>query len=291
MKKTLDNVGYFGIEGSFTHSAALAYFGQKKPLVPLASFEEIFRRVRTGTIAYGIVPIENTLAGSLYDNYDLLDKYDLSIVGEITCKVEHCLLVTPGSKASAETDYKSLKSIYSHSKALEQCSLFLEQHPWIEAIPYLDTANAARFVGQQNDPSLGAIASGRNAELSGLKIVKEHIENNKYNFTRFLIIAAKHMTDKHDADKCSLVARLPHVTGSLSQVLNLLMYWQCNLTKIESRPIPGHPFEYVFYLDFLFSAEKYDIQDIVDAVRAKTDALRTLGVYKSESTRFAEANQ
>ncbi len=274
-------IGYFGIPGSFTYGAAIKYFGSGVDLEGAKTFKEVFLLVKEGVADYGVVPIENTLAGSVYENYDLLDKYDLSIVGETSCRIEHSLLAS-GVHRSKHVDIKTIKTVYSHPKALEQCSVFFEKHPWIEKISHSDTATAAKFVAEQQDNSMAAIASRQNAQIYGLEVLEGGIQDNVYNYTRFLVIAPNDPALVEGANKCSLIVRLRHSAGSLSQALNFLTHKGCNLTKIESRPIPNKPFEYMFYLDFLFDVAITDVVTVLDEFQEHVSDLKVLGLYQDE---------
>ena len=281
---SIQSVGYFGAKGSFTYGAAAAYFKDKKTFVSQASFEGVFRAVSDGEVQAGLVPIENTLSGSIYENYDLLDKYKLDIIGEISRRVEHHFLVRPGKTAGGSVDLQAIKKVYSHQKAIEQCSLFLSQHPWIEAIECEDTASAAKLVSESDDPSIAAIAGAEAEKIYGLHAVKRNIENNKYNYTRFLVIAQHGVESNKTADKCSLIIQLKHIPGSLSKTLALITDKGCNLTKIESRPMPTHPFEYIFYLDFVFDPTQHNLDDLLTEMKAAVVSLRVTGIYRDERT-------
>jgi len=266
---------YLGIPGSFSYAAAQKAFGAKGSLQGLPSFKEIFAAVQAGKADYGVVPVENSLAGSIYENYNLLDATQLHVSGEQYIGVEHYLL---GAGAILS---KKLTKVYSHPKALEQCQKFFAAHPWVQPCPYTDTAAAARFVSEQKDPSIAAIASKQAAGLYGLEILAKNIEDNPRNFTRFLVITKQDSTAP-DADKCSVILRLPHIPGSLHRTLGVLADSQCNLTKIESRPLVGKAFEYVFYLDFCFDTATHTITDILAQLKQVDPGLKVLGLYKHQ---------
>src|SRR3990167_7647420 len=153
----LNKIAYLGIPGSFSHTAAIKYFPTNSSFIGTETFRDIFDMIEVGKAKYGAIPIENSLAGSVYENYDLLDNYKLYIVGEHYIKIEHYLLV-PGRNNKTRVDLKQIKKVYSHQKALEQCGSFFKAHPWIDKITYSDTANAARFVSHKSDPAIAAIA-------------------------------------------------------------------------------------------------------------------------------------
>lgn len=271
-----NKIVYLGIPGSYSHSAALAYFKDNKAFVGVDSFKDIFAAINTGSASAGILPIENTLAGSIYENYDLLDHNDLHIIGEYSLRIEHCLLVA--GKASTGS-INSIKKIYSHPKALEQCRDFFKDHPWIEKIAYSDTAHAARLVKETADRSLAAIASAHAAELYGLAVARSGLEDDLHNYTRFLAIS-NYPADPKRADKCSLIVQIPHVQGSLHKTLGILERNECNLMKIESRPLRGKAFEYIFYFDFRYDQKKHDIQKIIGELQGIGAIIKILGIYQ-----------
>lgn len=280
MNDSTDAIAYFGIPGSFTHGAACKYFGDTHNLMGGPTFRDVFVMVKQGEASYGIVPIENTLAGSVYENYDLLSEYGLSVVGEVSRKVEQSLLVVP--LASGEKPkLTGITSVYSHPKALEQCSVFLDKHPQMHKYAHADTATAAKYVGQQMSPQLAAIANVEAGEKYGLVPLKTNIQNNSYNYTRFLVLAKQPAQQKTD-NKCSLMVLMPHTSGSLSKALTFLTDNGFNLTKIESRPIIDKPFEYIFYLDFVFDPQEHDVIQVLKEFEPYVSDVRCLGIYQAE---------
>lgn len=275
----VDPIGYLGIVGSHSYNAAFSYFSGKGKFVGAHSFSEVFDGVTSGKTKYGVVPIENTLAGSIYENYDLLDKNSLNIVGEYYLRVKNCLAVYLDAKSTVDTSLKSIKKVYSHPKALEQCTDFFKKHPWIEACPHTDTAHAARFVSQQKDPTLAAIASRQAVDIYGLATIDLNPDDAPHNYTRFLVIT-KDQGDTSQSNKCSLIVRIPHVLGSFHKTLGVLEDHGCNLMKIESRPIKGKPFEYAFYLDFHYDASIHDIDKIIADLDKVVSMVKILGLYK-----------
>ncbi|MDQ3098127.1 MAG: prephenate dehydratase [bacterium] len=273
-------VAYLGISGSFSYVAATASFRQDDEYMGANSFRDVFDLITESKVKYGVVPIENSLVGSIYENYDLLDAYNFQIFGEYYLKVEHCLLVHKNNSELIDQELSQIKKIYSHPKALEQCITFFKMHPWIEKCPYADTAKAARLVSEQNDPAIAAIAGKQTANLYELSAIRDNLEDNANNYTRFLVVTNN--TEKIEgADKCSLIVRVPHVRGTLYNVLGILVNNNCNLTKIESRPILGKPFEYIFYLDFTFKNESTRLNTILDEIKEKVTSIKIIGVYKN----------
>ena len=273
-------VGFFGIQGSFTHKTALDYFGSDNKFVSTSKFRDIFQKVHGGELDYGVVPIENTLAGSIYENYDLLEEYKLFIIGEVNARISHSLMVNSkiADGKSSKKLIEDIKEVYSHEKALDQCSDFFKSHPWIKPVAYTSTAHAAELISKSQDKTMAAIADSDNTDLYDLKVVKSDIENNKYNYTRFLLIQKNKMVIPK-ANKCSLLIHLAHETGSLSGALELLSKLGCNLTKIESRPVRTQPFDYVFYIDFIFDENFHNLDAIIDKLKTKTLDIRVFGVY------------
>ncbi|MCO6429589.1 MAG: prephenate dehydratase [Deltaproteobacteria bacterium] len=275
-------VSYQGIPGSFSYLAAKQCFPEAREMISAKSFSELFRTVGNSTDGYGVVPIENSLAGSIHEVYDLLHSSDVTVCGEIYLRVAHCLLAIDNSAIEPEGRIGTLKKVYSHPKALEQCRRFFENNPGIEACIYSDTAGAAKFVKDSSTSELAAIAAEESAALYGLQILKKNLEDNPGNFTRFVIIS-KRPVNSDQADKGSLIFTLPHKPASLFKALEVFAERNLNVTKVESRPIHGSPFEYNFYIDFEFP--RGDIQAADEAVtelRNRTRTIRVLGFYKSE---------
>lgn len=270
------SVAFFGTKGSFTYLAAQKYFEQAGEYVSNARFRDVFTSIKENRTTFGVIPIENTLAGSIYENYDLLTEYGLSIVGEVSLHIEHALLVNHSYK---DKPIDSLTDVYSHPKALEQCEQFILSHPQITPHPYDDTATAAKFIAENaQDKPWAAIAHPGNAKLWGLHIAASHLEDNAKNFTRFFIIAKDIAPSYKNVRKCSLSFRLPHRVGSLGEVLTYFTQQQLNLTKLESRPLVDKPFEYTFYVDLLLPPDKSD-EDILKGLRQYTQSYQLLGIY------------
>ncbi len=267
-------IAYQGISGSFSSMAARALYGNDIEPVQTKRFREIFEHVTSGTADAGVVPIENALAGSIHENYDLLSEFACSIVGEYYCPVQlHLLGISGGIPLS------SITRVVSHPKALEQCSNFFEEHPHLSPIVFSDTAGAALHIKEQRDTTLAAIASTEAAQHFGLSIIRDSIQNHAANATRFFAIAAK-PREIPNPTKCSLELSLPHQPASLHKLLGEFAELSVNVTKIESRPIPGKPFEYTFHIDI--ESERPEILQEA-AARAATRArdLRVLGFYRT----------
>ena len=273
-------IAYLGIPGSYSHLAVLEHFGKKAEFLGAKNFRTIFELVEKGSADFGIIPVENSLAGSVYDNYDLLSGHDVSVVGEHFLKIDLHLL---GVESAMPPDIRveHLAKVVSHYKALEQSEGFFTKHPWIKKEPYTDTANAAKFVADQKDPLMAAIASKETAKIYGLKTIMENVHDNPHNYTRFLIIGKK-QNEIIGSNKCSIIFTVLHEPGSLVKALKVLSDNALNLVKIESRPIHGKPFEYLFYVDFGWSSEKEnEVESILEQFRNSTQTLKVLGFYEA----------
>ena len=269
-----DSVAYLGVPGSFSHSAALRQFERNSEYHSYPNFQQIFTAVESGACSVGVVPLENSLAGSIYENYDLIKKSSLSIVGEIYLAVEHHLCGT------TDTGLKEVQKIYSHPKAFEQIGGFIAENPTLELEATADTASAAKKVSLLKDNSSAAVCSEAAAQIYGLKILKRNLEDDPLNYTRFAILSAKQSTSPLD-NKCSLLMSLPHVPKSLFRALEIVVSAALNTTKIESRPIPGKPFEYAFYLDFEFDCTaRSEIRQMLDSLAQYAVALKVIGFYQ-----------
>jgi len=275
-KQTL-NVSIQGYAGAFHEAAARQHFSQNEVVtVPAHTFTDLIRQVENGDSDLGIMAIENTLAGSLMQNYDLLQTADLRITAEVYLRVRLNLMALPGTRID------ELRQVYSHPVALMQCREFFKTWPRIEVLDDTDTALSARDVKDLGDPARGAVASAVAADLYGLEVLAPGIETNKLNHTRFLILerGRDHLTD--NGDKVSLSFATSHESGSLYKVLMVLAAYQVNLTKIQSAPIIGRPFQYRFHVDFLLEGP-VSLEQALDAIRPICQELRVLGVYPQGS--------
>jgi len=267
-----------GIEGSFHDMAAHQFFEDEDiQLICCSTFEQVFAALRDDPTVIGMAAIENTIAGSLLHNYELLRESGATIVGEHKLRIKHSFLCLP------DDDWDDITEVHSHPVALMQCRDFLEEHDNLKVVEATDTAGAARMVGQGQMHGHAAIGSAALAELYGLKVLERGIETNKHNFTRFLVFAspsrANLLRNILKTDKASIVFSLPHEEGSLSQVLSVLSFYKLNLTKIQSLPIIGREWEYLFYVDVQFNDYTRYSQGI-DAIRPLTSDLKILGEYK-----------
>lgn len=267
-----------GIIGSFHDMAAHLYFeGEQIQLVCCATFEEVFEHMKQDPTMIGMTAIENTIAGSLLHNYELLRSSGATVVGEYKLHISHCICCLP------DDSWDTITEVHSHPVALMQCRQFLAQHPNIKNVEGEDTAGSAKDIQEHQHHGWVAICSAEAAKLYGLKILEDHIEDNKHNFTRFLVTCQPQKADflrpLEKANKASLVFSLPHEEGSLSQVLSILSFYKINLTKIQSLPVIGHEWEYLFYVDVTYnSLTRY--RQAVDAIMPLTKELTVLGEYR-----------
>lgn len=267
-----------GIKGSFHDIAAHQFFENEEiELICCSSFEQLFQTLKEDPMAIGMAAIENTIAGSLLHNYELLRDSGTSIVGEHKLRIKHSFLCLP------KDNWDTITEVHSHPVALMQCRDFLDRHDSLKVVEATDTAGAARAIAQGQLHGHAAIGSAALAEMYGLKVLEEGIETNKHNFTRFLVFSnparANLLRNILQTDKASIVFALPHEEGSLSQVLSILSFYKLNLTKIQSLPIIGHEWEYLFYVDVQFNDYTRYSQGI-DAIRPLTSDLKILGEYK-----------
>jgi prephenate dehydratase len=263
--------------GAYHGIAAEIFFKDEEvEIIPCITFRDIFSAIKKDSNVVGIMAIENTIAGSLLPNYELLKEHKLPIAGEFKLRISHCLAALPGQTIH------DIKEVQSHPIALMQCGDFLGTLPGVKVVEHEDTALAARDIQQHNLIGNAAICSERAAEIYGLNILARGIETNKRNFTRFLIFGNPWVVEeiqKDDAiNKASVVFTLPHSEGSLSKVLSVFSFYGINLTKIQSLPIIGREWEYQFYVDFKFDdLERYK-QSLV-AIKPLINELKTLGEY------------
>ena len=269
-------VAFQGERGAFSENALLRYFPEGARGVPYPEFRDVFDAVLAGKVRFGIVPVENTLTGSIHQNYDLLLQYpDIRIVGEKIIRIVHHLIGLPGATP------EGIRRVYSHPQALSQCALFLERFPEWEKVPFYDTAGAVGFIVREARPENAAIASLEAARAHGMKVLKEGIETNSRNYTRFVIIAREETARVREANKASLVFATANTPGSLFQALRVLAERNINMVKLESRPIAGKPWEEMFYLDVAIPEAEEPFGLALEELKGVTEGLRILGVYRS----------
>jgi prephenate dehydratase len=257
---------------AFAHKAATQFFGSDINIDPVPSFRDVFREVKAGNCDFGVIPLENSLTGSIHENYDHLLEYDVRIVGEITLRIVHALIGHP------ETELHMIKRVISHPQALEQCRDFLESQPGWELVAARDTASAVRRIKEGGESGEVAIAAREAADLYGLSVLKEGIETNARNYTRFAVIAAS-AVNNGPRKKSSLVYSTSNKPGALFDTLQIFAENGINLVKLESRPIHGKPWEYMFYVDIEADVESNELAGVMRELSEKTEYLRVLGSY------------
>jgi prephenate dehydratase len=268
-----------GVAGCFHEAAAKEYFADESiDIIPCETFPILFDKLKYDASLLGIIAIENTIAGSLLQNHELLRQSNLSIVGEQHLYISHVLCALPGQTIDQLTE------VNSHPMALMQCEQYLLRHPNLKMVETSDTAGSAQYIAENQVKGHAAVCGRYAAELYGLNILDEDIQTNKRNFTRFLIVAdpleAEELTKNKTIDKASLVFTLPHTHGSLSKILTIFSFYDINLTKIQSMPIIGREWEYRFYIDVTFDNYMRYKQSI-DAVRPLLNEFKILGEYKA----------
>ena len=263
-----------GVHGCFHEQAARLFYGNEIDVCECLNFEDLFTNLDQGQADGAIMAIENTVAGGLLPNYALLHKYGRKIKGEIFIRIQQNLMALPGQRI------EDIQEVRSHYMAIAQTREFFKQYPHIRLVESEDTAKSAAEIAKKQMMGHGAIASSLAAELFGLKILKEEIETHKQNFTRFLILDDHIQVKEEEVDKASICFTLPHATGRLSQVLSIFSFYDLNLTKIQSLPIPGKEWQYFFYVDLKF--ERYErYREAITAVSPLLADLAEMGTYKS----------
>ena len=268
-------VAFQGEPGAYSQQAAVAFFGRGTQTLPQESLEEVFKAVAAGDAGYGVVPVENSLEGSISRTYDLLLESDLKVSGEIELKVTHCLIANPG------TTLDGVKKIYSHPQALGQCQAFLKHMGW-EIIPTYDTAGSVKMIKEKKIADGAAIASAEAAALYGMSVLSCSLEDSPSNFTRFFILS-KQDAPPTGCDKTSLVFSVKHQPGSLYGFLGELSERGLNLTKIESRPTRKTPWEYNFYLDFEGHRQDARVKEVLGKLERYATFIKVLGSYPKAS--------
>jgi prephenate dehydratase len=271
------SVAFQGEPGAYSEAALIEYFGAKTNAVGKPRFEDVFEAVETGTCDFGFIPIENSLAGSIHRNYDLLREHELHIVGETTLRVRHCLIAATGATMD------KLTRVISHPQALDQCRGYLNR--WeggIKVEQVYDTAGAVKQLSETRNQTTAAIASRRAAEIYGMHILVEGIEDDEANFTRFLVLSTKPVDPGKDA-KTSILVRLKNQPGSLFKALSVFALRDIDLTKLESRPMIGQPGEYQFYIDFAGSTADKKVIRALNHLEEYATLLRVLGSYPRKS--------
>ncbi len=275
MKK--ERIGFQGALGAFSQEAVFQLLGDKVEVVPFPRFEDVFRALTRRKIDAAVIPIENTLAGSVHENYDHLLHFDVRIAAETNVRIIHNLIAPPGIRL------KDIRKVYSHPVALNQCLRFFARHRNMESTPFYDTAGSVKMVMEEKAPDRAAIASAVAASMYGAHILQRSIEDDRRNFTRFFLLYSRKRTRlprrEAKAWKTSLVFTTRNIPGALFRALSAFALRDLNMTKIESRPLHGKPWEYLFYLDFLDREDDPRVQNALRHLAELADFMRVLGSY------------
>lgn len=308
------SVAIQGVRGSFHEMAAVEYFRENEVVaVPFDTFSELFNALTKGQADFGVVAFENSVAGSILPNYELLRRSRLPVTGEIFLRIKQNLVALPGQHLS------DIKEIHSHPMALQQCSQFIDEmrQQGVKIVEAVDTALSARIISEERQYGAGAIASSCAADIYSLEVLKPEIEDDSMNFTRFLIVAGNRgkigestdpgMPGHHElslsnlgvrggagnspelTDKAMVCFSLPHKVGSLSQVLSVLAFYQVSLTRIQSLPIVGRPWEYMFHIDVIYD-DYARYRMALDAIRPLTEGLEIVAEYRCGLMSFDPSN-
>ncbi len=277
-KRTHEIVAFQGDKGAFSQEAVRRLLGDQVEVLPCQRFEEVFQRLGDKVADAAVIPIENTLAGSVHENYDHLLHFDFRIVAETSVRIVHNLIVPPG------VTFRKIRRVYSHPVAMNQCLDFFAKHPQVERVPFYDTAGSVKMIMEQGLQDAAGIASSLAAEIYGAKVLKKSIEDDRQNFTRFFLLRRpdwkpKPRTPAPKGWKTSLVFTTRNIPGSLFRALSAFALRDVNIVKIESRPLRGKPWEYLFYLDFIGHVEEERCRNALGHLRELADFLRVLGCY------------
>lgn len=273
-------IAFQGERGAFSEEAARKLAGADTEVLPCTCFEEMFRTLKEGRAVGAAVPIENTLAGSVHENYDHLVDFELPITGETSVRIVHNLIAPEG------VTFSKIRRVFSHPVALNQCLDFFARYPQFEKVPFYDTAGSVKMITEQRLTDAAGIASTVAADIYGARILRKSIESDRQNFTRFFLLRTPDYAKRHPVPdgpntqwKTSLVFTTRNVPGALFRVLSAFALRDLSLTKIESRPLRGKPWEYLFYVDFLGHVDNPNVRNALNHLAELADFLRVLGCY------------
>jgi prephenate dehydratase len=272
----MSRVAFQGIAGAYSEQAILQFFGPQVTSVPYQTFTDIFLAVENGETDYGMLPVENAVAGSVTQSYELLVEHDLRVHAEVIFRVRHMLLALPG------TQLTDIKRVRSHPQALAQCQRYLVRHD-LEAKPAFDTAGSARDLAEERQADTAVIASELAAQLYNLEIIDPAIEDYSFNYTRFFVLASE-SPPRAQRNKTSLLFTTPHQPGVLYECLGEFAKRRINLTKIESRPRLNQPWQYIFYLDFEGHCQDPECEAAIMALLRRSSFVKLLGSYPAATT-------
>ncbi len=280
MKRASAPIAFQGERGAFSEEAARKLLGPRVEVLPCPRFEDLFLCLKDGRASGAVVPIENTLAGSVHENYDHLVTYEFPIVAETSVRIVHNLIAMKGVK------FSQLRRAFSHPVALNQCLDFFARNPQIERTPFYDTAGSVKMLTEERLADAAGIASSVAAEIYGARVLRRSIESDRQNFTRFFLLRTPEYVRRHPLRvsprttwKTSLVFSVRNIPGSLFRALSAFALRDINLIKIESRPLRGKPWEYLFYVDLLGRADTPNARNALRHLEELADFLRVLGCY------------
>ncbi|MCX6623472.1 MAG: prephenate dehydratase [Acidobacteria bacterium] len=279
MARKREVFAFQGERGAFSEIAARQFAGGEVEVLPCQRFQQLFENLRAGNVDGAVVPIENTLHGSVHENYDHLLNFELPIAGETSVRIVHNLIALPGVK------FRDVRRVFSHPVALNQCLRFFEQNPQVEKETFYDTAGSVKMLAEEKLTDAAAIAAFAAAEIYGAHILRRSIEDDRQNHTRFFLLRrpewfeSNRLTAGKKGWKTSLVFSTRNVPGALFRGLSALALRDLNLTKIESRPLRGKPWEYLFYVDLLGNVEEERVKNALRHLAELADLLRVLGSY------------
>jgi len=273
-----------GVKGSFHQEASNQYFGKETAILQQLNFDDLVASVVRKEADYGVMAIENTISGTIHNNLNLIRNSRLTITGEVFLRIQQNLAALPG------TSIKDLLQVHSHYMAINQCRAYFKNHQHIKLVDSTDTALSMKMVAKNKTKHIGAIGSLLAAKYYGLEVLAKSIETNKKNYTRFLVVERANQEKNDEFDKASLVVLLPHEKGSLAKVLSIIDFYNINLSKIESMPIIGEPWHYLFYIDVLFN-DTQTYHQMLQAITPLVDKLQILGEYNFGRQSFRHINE
>lgn len=283
-RKTKERVAFQGEPGAFSQEAVYQLLGRDVEVAPLPSFQEVFWSLKRRQVDAAVIPIENSLAGSVHENYDHLLHFNFRIAAETNLRINHNLIALPG------VSFRRLRRVYSHPVALGQCLRFFERYPRLEKVPFYDTAGSVKMIVEQRLTDAAAIASAVAAEIYGARILRRSIEDDRRNYTRFFLLRraedvspGRPPAQGSDRWKTSLVFTTRNIPGALFRALGAFALRDVNLTKIESRPLRGKPWEYLFYLDLIGHVAEPRVRNALSHLAELADFLRVLGCYPRDA--------
>jgi prephenate dehydratase len=273
MSRKRATVAIQGEKGAFSEMAVRQLLGPAPEIRPCERFDDVFQALKSSSVQGAVIPIENTLHGSVHENYDHLLRYGMPIVGETNVRIVHNLIAPPG------VSLRKVKRVFSHPVALNQCLDYLAANPQWERVPFYDTAGSVKMITEEGLKDAAAIASSTAAETYGARILRRSIEDDRQNFTRFFLLGSLAPLNGEAPRKVSAVFATRNTPGALFRSLSALALRDISLTKIESRPLRGKPWEYLFYVDFLGDLEDANVRNALGHLKETADSLSVLGCY------------